>query len=98
MRFFNSQHQFYCGVDLHAKTLHVCVVDSQGKKCPHRNFQCQDVDTFLKALQPFRDNLVVGCESTFNWYWLADLKHREIRSSVENDGASRATKRCLKNP
>ena len=26
MRFFNSPHQFYCGVDLHAKTLPRCAV------------------------------------------------------------------------
>ena len=98
MRFFNSQHQFYCGVDLHAKTLHVCVVDSQGEKRLHKNCQCQVVDSFLEALQPFRFNLVVDCESTFNRDWLADLMHREIRSSGGNDGASRATKRCLKQP
>lgn len=77
MRFYNSQHLFYCGVDLHAKTLHVCVVDSQGEKRLHKNFQCKDIETFLEALQPFRDNLVVGCESTFNWYWLADLMQRQ---------------------
>ena len=98
MRFFNSQPQFYCGVDLHAKALHVWVVDSQGEKRLHKNFQCQDVDTSLEALQLFLDNLVVGCESSFNWYWLADLKHHQKRVSVENDGASRTTKRCLKQP
>jgi hypothetical protein len=27
MRFFNPQYQFYCGVDLHAKTLHGRVVE-----------------------------------------------------------------------
>jgi hypothetical protein len=53
MSFFNSQHQVYCGVDLHAKTLHVCVIDSQGEKRLHKNCQCQVVDSFLEALQPF---------------------------------------------
>lgn len=66
MRFYNSQHGFYCGVDLHAKTLLVCVVDSPGEKRVHKNLQCQDVDTLLAALQPSRSNLVVGCESAFN--------------------------------
>jgi hypothetical protein len=26
MRFYNQQHPFYCGVDLHAKTMHLCVL------------------------------------------------------------------------
>jgi hypothetical protein len=24
MRFYTRQHRFYCGVDLHARTMHVC--------------------------------------------------------------------------
>ena len=28
---------------------------------------------FLKAVEPFREDLVVGCECIFTWYWLADL-------------------------
>ena len=27
MRFYQQQHGFYCGIDLHARTMHVCVVD-----------------------------------------------------------------------
>ena len=30
MRFYQQQHGFYCGVDLHARTMHVCVVDAEG--------------------------------------------------------------------
>jgi hypothetical protein len=77
MKFYNSQHQFYCGIDLHAKTLHVCVLDNSGTKRLHKNFQCQNVESLLEELQPFREDLVVGCESTFNWYWLADLMNHE---------------------
>jgi hypothetical protein len=25
MRFYNQQHRFYCGVDLHARTMYLCV-------------------------------------------------------------------------
>jgi transposase len=32
---------------------------------------------FLQALASFRDDLVVGCECMFAWYWLADLCHEE---------------------
>lgn len=33
MRFYQQQHAFYCGIDLHAKKLFVCVLDQQ---CPRR--------------------------------------------------------------
>ncbi len=27
MRFYQQSHQFYCGVDLHARSMHVSIVD-----------------------------------------------------------------------
>ena len=27
MRFYQHQHRFYCGVDLHASSMHVCMVN-----------------------------------------------------------------------
>ena len=30
MKFYNRQHEFYCGIDLHANSMHVCVVDHSG--------------------------------------------------------------------
>jgi hypothetical protein len=27
MRFYQQQHEFYYGVDLHARSMHVCIVD-----------------------------------------------------------------------
>ena len=73
MKFYNEQRQFYCGVDLHATPMYVCIIDHLGKSLLHKNFQCKDTKGFLDALAPYRQNLVVACESTFNWYWLADL-------------------------
>jgi transposase len=73
MKFYTQQHQFYCGVDLHAKSLHACVVDAQGKRLLHKNFLCQKPQVFLNAIAPYKSDLIIGCESTFNWYWLADL-------------------------
>ena len=71
---------------------------SQGEKCLHKNFQCQDVDPFPEALQPFRDKLVVGCESTFTWSAVTRSNRIEgtgYRGSVGNDGAYRATKSVI---
>jgi len=30
MRFYKKSHAFYCGVDRHARTMHVCILDSAG--------------------------------------------------------------------
>ena len=77
MKFYNQQHEFYCGIDLHANSMHVCIVDHDGKKHLHKNFDTKKLPRFLAALQPFEtSDLIVGCESTFNWYWLADLCHQ----------------------
>ena len=32
MKFYKQQHEFYCGIDLHANSMHVCVVDQVGNK------------------------------------------------------------------
>src|SRR5947199_7005198 len=72
MRFYNEQHQYYCGIDLHARSMYMHILDHQGQT----RFQ-QDLpagpDAFRDSVAPFRDGLVVGCECMFAWYWLADL-------------------------
>src|SRR5215471_18695534 len=72
MRFYNHQHRFYCGVDLHARTLSLCVLDTAGAIVLHQTFAAGP-DAFLKAVAAFRDGLAVACECLFAWYWLADL-------------------------
>ena len=37
MRFYNHQHQYYCGIDLHVKTMYVCILDGAGQILVHRN-------------------------------------------------------------
>ena len=27
MRFYTNSHPYYCGIDLHARTLYVCILD-----------------------------------------------------------------------
>lgn len=76
MRFYQRQHGFYCGVDLHARTMHVCVVDAEGQTREHVNLPC-DPGRFLKLIQPYREQVVVSCECLFAWYWLADLCQAE---------------------
>ena len=72
MRFYNDQHRHYCGVDLHTKRMYLCILDQEGNKLLHRNVRAKPHD-FLSAIAEFRDDLVVGAECMFTWYWLADL-------------------------
>jgi len=72
MRFYNQQHRFYCGVDLHARTLSLCVLDAAGSIVLQRTIDASP-DAFLEAVGPHREGLAVACECMFAWYWLADL-------------------------
>jgi transposase len=72
MRFYDGQHGFYAGIDLHARSLHLCVLDTTGKVVKDVNIAATS-DAFLTAIAAFRHDLVVGCECMFAWYWLADL-------------------------
>ncbi len=72
MRFYNQTHRFYCGVDLHARTISLCVLDASGAVVREATIDAAPA-AVLDALAPFRDGLVVGCECMFAWYWLADL-------------------------
>jgi transposase len=72
MRFYTRAHKHYCGVDLHARTMYLCILDAQGEILLHRNFKAEPT-AFLKAVAPYRDELVVAVECIFTWYWLADL-------------------------
>ncbi len=76
MRFYTQQHTHYCGVDLHTKTMFLCILDNQGNIVLSRNMLANP-KTFLKAVEPFRQDLVVASECIFTWYWLADLCQRE---------------------
>lgn len=76
MRFYNQPHRFYCGVDLHARTLAVCILDQTGTAVFHGTIAASP-QAFLKAVAPYRDGLAVACECMFAWYWLADFCHDE---------------------
>src|SRR6478672_6125922 len=72
MRFYNEQHRFYCGIDLHARTLSLHVLDAQGQTALAKTIPASP-KAFLQAVAPYRDGLAVACECMFAWYWLADL-------------------------
>jgi transposase len=72
MRFYRGNHRYYCGVDLHARTMYLCLMDANGTILLHERIDCTP-EAFLGAVQPYWDDLVVTAECIFCWYWLADL-------------------------
>jgi hypothetical protein len=72
MRFYNRQHRHSCGIDLHVKTMYVCILDALGQVLVHRNVPATPT-AFLAIVAPYRDDLVVAAECMFTWYWLADV-------------------------
>ncbi len=59
MRFYNQQHRHYCGIDLHVKTMYVCILDGSGHVLVHRNVPATPA-VFREIVAPYRDGLVVG--------------------------------------
>jgi transposase len=76
VNFYTASHKHYCGIDLHARTMYLCVLSQQGVVLLHRNLPC-DPQRFLLAIQPYREDLVVAVECIYTWYWLADLCAKE---------------------
>ena len=64
---------WYAGIDLHANSHYLAIVDGEGKRVLSRKVR-NEPSLVLEVLAPFRERLVeVAVESTFNWYWLVDL-------------------------
>ena len=72
MRFYTQQHPFYCGIDLHARTMSLCILDQAGETLLHRHMTATP-EALLKAIAPSRDQIVLAAACRFTWYWLADL-------------------------
>jgi hypothetical protein len=47
MRFYSHQHPFYCGIDLHARSMDVCILSHHGDIVLHRNMKAAP-EAFLK--------------------------------------------------
>jgi len=72
MRCYTRQHRDYCGIDLHVKTMYVCILDAAGQVLVHRNVKSTP-EALLQTIGAYRDDLVVAAECMFTWYWLADV-------------------------
>jgi transposase len=54
----------------------LCVLNQAGEVLLHRHMKAAP-EPFLKAIAPYREDLVVCVEGIFTWYWRADLCARE---------------------
>jgi len=50
----------------------LCILDQAGETRLHRNMQATP-EALLKAIAPYRGQIVLAAEWMFTWYWLADL-------------------------
>jgi hypothetical protein len=37
MKFYTQAHRYYCGIDLHARSMYGCVLDGTGKVLVHQD-------------------------------------------------------------
>lgn len=71
MEYLHINKKYYCGIDLHADVMYVCVMTKAGKVMLHHELPT-DFSRLLHHLKPYLSSIAVCAESTFNWYWLAD--------------------------
>ena len=72
MNFYNNLHPYYCGIDLHARILYVCILDQAGQTCVHKQIS-DSPDQLKQLLEPYLGNIVVGVECMHCWYWVSDF-------------------------
>jgi hypothetical protein len=56
MRFYTHQHKHYCGIDLHARSMYVCILDQAGTILVHKNMAATP-EACLRVIAPYREDL-----------------------------------------
>lgn len=62
---------YYCGMDLGARHCQVCVIDEDLSILVQEKVR-NELPRIIRLIEPFKNNLQIVVESTFNWYWLID--------------------------
>ena len=71
MRFYTNSHPYYYAIDLHARTLYVCIIDEQDNILIHKEISANP-DALFKLIEPYIGNIIVGVECMHYCYWVAD--------------------------
>jgi hypothetical protein len=64
-RFYTQPHQFYGGIDLHARSMYVCIVNQAGDIVVHRKLPTNP-EALLKTIAPYREQMVIAVEWTLH--------------------------------
>jgi hypothetical protein len=64
MKFYTQSHRHYCSIDLHARSLYVCILNQDGVVLIHKDIKANP-DALLAVIAPFREDLVIGVECMF---------------------------------
>lgn len=76
--FVTVKTKYVCGIDLHSRTMAVCIMDKNGKSLVRKSIACE-IAALMGLIKPYRRSITVGVESTYNWYWLLDgLKNNKV--------------------
>lgn len=71
MNYAQINQRYLCGIDLHANSMYLKIMDHEGQVHYKRNMP-NNFALFKKILAPYLPDIAVGVESTFNYYWLYD--------------------------
>ncbi len=72
MNFYLSTHKHYCGIDLHARSLYVCIVNQEAEVLLHKEIPARP-EALLNLITPFLEDLIIGVECMHCWYWVSDF-------------------------
>lgn len=71
MELATMKTEYVCGIDLHSRSMYICIMNQKGDIQLHRNIR-NDFQFFKSLIEDYRENISVGCESMHSYYWLAD--------------------------
>jgi hypothetical protein len=66
MRFYNQPHAAYCGVDLHARTMYLHILDDRG----HTRFDQNLPWAMSTRLHPWHANLIIAIYTNRQLHWV----------------------------
>ncbi len=79
MNFYNSTHRHYRGIDLHARSLYVCILNQQGETLLHKEIPASP-EPLLRLIKTYLDDLVIGNACTAGTESLISVKTRALLS------------------
>jgi hypothetical protein len=69
-RFYTQPHQFYCDIDVHARSMDVCLLNQDGDIVGHRHLPSSP-EALLKTIAPYREHMVIAVVCIFTVFGAA---------------------------